>query len=38
MPPFSLASHNWYGWIVAIPVAMLLVWIYPYLYPRRWRN
>lgn len=34
--PFSLTSHNWYGWIVAILGAMLLVWIYPYVYPRRW--
>ena len=36
--PFSLASHNWYGWIVAILGAMLLVWMYPVLYPRRWWN
>jgi uncharacterized membrane protein YeaQ/YmgE (transglycosylase-associated protein family) len=34
--PFSLASHNWYGWIVAILGATLLLWIYPYVYPRRW--
>ena len=34
--PFSLASHNWYGWIVAILGAMLLVWAYPFFYPRRW--
>ena len=36
--PFSLASHNWYGWIVAILGAMLLVWIYPLAYPRKWWN
>src|SRR5690606_36299727 len=36
--PFSLASHNWYGWIVAILGAMLLLWVYPYIYPRRWLN
>ena len=30
------ASHNWYGWIVAILGATLLVWIYPYARPRRW--
>jgi uncharacterized membrane protein YeaQ/YmgE (transglycosylase-associated protein family) len=36
--PFSLASHNWYGWIVAILGAMLLVWVYPQIYPRRWWN
>ncbi len=34
--PFSLNSHNWYGWIVAILGAMLLLWGYTYLYPRRW--
>ncbi len=33
---FSLASHNWYGWIVAILGAMLLVWIYPLMHPRKW--
>lgn len=36
--PFSLASHNWYGWIVAILGGVLLVWAYPYVYPRRWWN
>lgn len=36
--PFSLASHNWYGWIVAILGAMLVVWFYPYAFPRRWWN
>jgi uncharacterized membrane protein YeaQ/YmgE (transglycosylase-associated protein family) len=36
--PFSLATHNWYGWIVAILGAMLVVWIYPRFYPRRWWN
>lgn len=35
---FSLTDHNWYGWIVAILGAMLLVWVYPYVYPRRWWN
>jgi len=34
--PFSLASHNWYGWIVAILGATLLVWAYPFVYPRKW--
>jgi uncharacterized membrane protein YeaQ/YmgE (transglycosylase-associated protein family) len=33
--PFSMASHNWYGWIVSILGAMLLVWIYPRVYSRR---
>ncbi len=36
--PFSLTSHNWYGWIVAILGAMLVVWVYPYFYPRKWWN
>jgi uncharacterized membrane protein YeaQ/YmgE (transglycosylase-associated protein family) len=36
--PFSLASHNWYGWIVAILGAMLVVWVYPHVYPRKWWN
>jgi uncharacterized membrane protein YeaQ/YmgE (transglycosylase-associated protein family) len=36
--PFSLASHNWYGWIVAILGGMLLVWMYPLVYPRKWWN
>lgn len=34
--PFTFAQHNWHGWIVAILGAMLLVWIYPVFYPRRW--
>ena len=36
--PFTLASQNWYGWIVAILGAMLLVWFYPVVYPRKWWN
>jgi uncharacterized membrane protein YeaQ/YmgE (transglycosylase-associated protein family) len=36
--PFSLASHNWYGWIVAILGAALLVWMYPLVQPKRWWN
>jgi len=34
--PFSLASHNWYGWIVAIIGAALVLWGYAILHPRRW--
>ena len=34
--PFSLASHNWYGWIVAIMGAALVLWSYALLHPRRW--
>ena len=33
--PFSLATHNWYGWIVAILGGMLMVWIYPQIDSRR---
>ena len=36
--PFSLTGHNWYGWIVAILGAMLVVWMYPIFYPRKWWN
>jgi len=34
--PFSLTGNNWYGWIVGILGAMLVVWLYPIYYPRRW--
>jgi len=34
----SRQRHNWYGWIVAILGAMLLVWTYPFFYPRKWWN
>ncbi len=34
--PFSLATHNWYGWIVATLGAMLVVWVYPQVYPKKW--
>jgi uncharacterized membrane protein YeaQ/YmgE (transglycosylase-associated protein family) len=34
--PFSLASHNWYGWIVAILGAMAVMWAYSYFFPRLW--
>lgn len=36
--PFSLARHNWYGWIVAMLGAMVLVWLYPVFFPRKWWN
>ena len=36
--PFSLATHNWYGWIVATLGAMLVVWVYPHFYPSKWWN
>ncbi len=34
--PFSLASHNLYGWIVAILGATLVLWVFPLVSPRRW--
>lgn len=36
--PFSMTRHNWYGWLVAVLGGMLVVWVYPYLYPRKWWN
>jgi uncharacterized membrane protein YeaQ/YmgE (transglycosylase-associated protein family) len=36
--PFSLSTQNWYGWIVAILGAMLLVWVFPFLSSNRSRN
>ncbi len=36
--PFSLTEQNWYGWIVAILGATLLLWAYPKFYPRKWWN
>jgi uncharacterized membrane protein YeaQ/YmgE (transglycosylase-associated protein family) len=36
--PFSLSSHNWYGWIVGILGATVLLWGYPIVYPRKWWN
>lgn len=36
LEPFSLASHNWYGWIVASLGALFVVWIFPYVYPKKW--
>ena len=34
--PFSFSGHNWYGWIVAIIGAVLVLWGYAILHPRRW--
>lgn len=36
--PFSITDHNWYGWIISILGVMLVVWVYPYFYPRKWWN
>lgn len=33
--PFSLAGNAWHGWIVAILGAVLVLWLYVSLYPRR---
>jgi uncharacterized membrane protein YeaQ/YmgE (transglycosylase-associated protein family) len=35
---FSLSTHNWYGWIVSILGAMLLVWVFPFFGSHRSRN
>jgi uncharacterized membrane protein YeaQ/YmgE (transglycosylase-associated protein family) len=34
--PFSLSGNAWHGWIVAILGAVLVLWAYGRLYPRRW--
>jgi uncharacterized membrane protein YeaQ/YmgE (transglycosylase-associated protein family) len=34
--PFSLSGNAWHGWIVAIIGAVLVLWVYTALYPRRW--
>jgi uncharacterized membrane protein YeaQ/YmgE (transglycosylase-associated protein family) len=34
--PFSLSGNAWPGWIVAILGAVLVLWAYGTLYPRRW--
>ena len=34
--PFSLSGNAWHGWIVAIIGAVLVLWLYVSLYPRRW--
>lgn len=34
--PFSLSGNAWHGWIVAVLGAMLVLWSYGRLYPRKW--
>ena len=34
--PFSLSGNAWHGWVVAILGAVLVLWAYGRLYPRRW--
>ncbi len=34
--PFSLSGNAWHGWIVATLGAVLVLWAYATLYPRRW--
>ena len=34
--PFSFSGNAWHGWIVAILGAVLVLWAYGTLYPRRW--
>jgi uncharacterized membrane protein YeaQ/YmgE (transglycosylase-associated protein family) len=34
--PFSLSGNAWHGWVVAVLGAMLVLWAYTALYPRRW--
>ena len=34
--PFSLSGNAWHGWIVAVLGAVLVLWVYGTLYPKRW--
>ena len=34
--PLSISGNAWHGWIVAILGALLVLWAYAVLYPRRW--
>ena len=34
--PFSLSGNAWHGWIVSILGAVLVLWAYAALYPKRW--
>lgn len=34
--PFSLAGNAWHGWVVSIIGAVLVLWVYGFLHPRRW--
>jgi uncharacterized membrane protein YeaQ/YmgE (transglycosylase-associated protein family) len=34
--PFSLSGNAWQGWVVAVLGAVLVLWAYVSLYPRRW--
>ena len=34
--PFSLSGNAWHGWVVATLGAVLVLWAYRALYPRRW--
>ena len=34
--PFSLSGNAWHGWVTAVIGAVLVLWAYGTLYPRRW--
>ena len=34
--PFSLSGDAWQGWVAAVLGAMLAVWVYGVLHPRKW--
>jgi uncharacterized membrane protein YeaQ/YmgE (transglycosylase-associated protein family) len=34
--PYSLSGNAWHGWIVSILGAMIVLWGYVTVYPRRW--
>jgi uncharacterized membrane protein YeaQ/YmgE (transglycosylase-associated protein family) len=33
---YSLSGNAWHGWIVSIIGAVLVLWVFPILQPRRW--
>jgi uncharacterized membrane protein YeaQ/YmgE (transglycosylase-associated protein family) len=34
--PFSLSGNAWHGWIVSIIGGVIVLWVYGFLYPKRW--
>ncbi len=34
--PFSLSGNAWHGWVVATLGAMLVLWAYGAMYPKKW--
>jgi uncharacterized membrane protein YeaQ/YmgE (transglycosylase-associated protein family) len=34
--PLSWSGNAWHGWLVSILGAVVLLWVYPFIYPRSW--